>query len=172
MMALGAGVVIPNVLRWYWWRMNGWGYALGTLAGILLSLVALFFPNTPAYYVFPLICVASLAASFVVSLVTRVTDEDVLVSFYRSIRPFGLWRPIAAKAGLSADDLSCRSESVSLTIMNILLGMLAIMGMYLFPMYLVAHWYFWSILWLGLAIAAVIVLKYTWHRFLPSAGQT
>ncbi|MBN2269642.1 MAG: hypothetical protein JXN61_03455, partial [Sedimentisphaerales bacterium] len=28
MMALGAGVVMPNVLRWYWWRMNGWGYSL------------------------------------------------------------------------------------------------------------------------------------------------
>ncbi|GAF90180.1 unnamed protein product, partial [marine sediment metagenome] len=39
MMALGAGVVIPNVLRWYWWRMNGWGYAFGTFGGILLSLV-------------------------------------------------------------------------------------------------------------------------------------
>ncbi|MHC4682016.1 MAG: sodium:solute symporter family transporter [Planctomycetota bacterium] len=63
MMALGAGGVIPNVLRWYWWRMNGWGYAFGTLGGILLSLVALFFPDTPAYYVFPLICVASLAAT-------------------------------------------------------------------------------------------------------------
>ena len=31
---LGAGVVVPNVLRWYWWRMNGWGYAAGTLAGL------------------------------------------------------------------------------------------------------------------------------------------
>ncbi len=32
MMALTGGIVVPNVLRWYWWRMNGWGYTLGTLA--------------------------------------------------------------------------------------------------------------------------------------------
>ncbi|HEO71188.1 MAG TPA: sodium:solute symporter, partial [Candidatus Hydrogenedentes bacterium] len=42
MTALGAGVIIPNVLRWYWWRMNGWGYAAGTVVGMLLALVPLF----------------------------------------------------------------------------------------------------------------------------------
>jgi Na+/proline symporter len=170
MMALGAGGVIPNVLRWYWWRMNGWGYAFGTLGGILLSLVALFFPDTPAYYVFPLICVASLAATIAVSLATKSTDSEILVTFYRSVRPFGLWRPIAAKAGLSDDEVSSGSESVSLTIVNILLGMLAIMGLYLFPMYLVGHSYLWSMLWLGLAIAAALALKYTWYPFLPARG--
>src|ERR1043165_6517984 len=24
---LAAGILPPNVLRWYWWRLNGWGYA-------------------------------------------------------------------------------------------------------------------------------------------------
>jgi Na+/proline symporter len=43
MMALGAGIVIPNVLRWYWWRINGWGYSVGTFVGIILSFTILFF---------------------------------------------------------------------------------------------------------------------------------
>ena len=171
MMALGAGVVVPNVLRWYWWRMNGWGYALGTLGGILLSLVALFFPDAPSYYTFPLICAASLIASIAVSLVTRATDDEILVSFYKSVRPFGLWKPIAAKAGLSRQELSCKSESMSRTIVNVLLAMLAITGLYLFPMYLVGHWYLYSALWLVLAIAAVVALKYTWYQFLPAPGE-
>ncbi len=171
MMALGAGVVIPNVLRWYWWRMNGWGYTAGTLGGILLSLVALFLPDAPMYYVFPLICAASLIASIVVSLVTRATEQDILVNFYRSVRPFGLWRPIAVKAGLSGEELSCRSESVSLAIVNVLLGMIAITGLYLFPMYLVGHWYVYSMICLGLAAMAVFALRYTWYRFLPAPAQ-
>ena len=171
MMALGAGVVVPNVLRWYWWRMNGWGYALGTLGGILLSLAALFFPNAPVYYVFPLICTASLAASIAVSLATRATDEAILVSFYKSVRPFGLWKPIAVKAGLSAKELTPSSESMSRTIVNVLLAMLAITGLYLFPMYLVGHWYLYSAIWLGLATVAVFALKYTWYRFLPLPGK-
>jgi Na+/proline symporter len=171
MMALGAGVVVPNVLRWYWWRMNGWGYAFGTLGGILLSLAALFFPDAPAYYTFPLICAASLIASITVSLATRATDDEILVSFYKSIRPFGSWRPIAAKANLSKQELSSGSESMSRTIVNVLLGMLAITGLYLFPMYLVGHWYLYSALWLALAIAVVVALKYTWYQFLPAQGE-
>jgi Na+/proline symporter len=171
MMALGAGVVVPNVLRWYWWRMNGWGYAFGTLGGILLSLVALFFPDAPAYYTFPLICAASLIASIAVSYATKPTDREILVGFYKSVRPFGLWKPIAAKAVLTGRELSSESENTSRTIVNVLLAMLAITGLYLFPMYLVGRWYLNSALWLGLAIAAIFVLKYTWYRFLPPPGN-
>ncbi len=172
MMALGAGVVVPNVLRWYWWRMNGWGYAFGTLGGILLSLVALFFPDAPAYYTFLLICAASLIASIAVSFATNPTDNEILAAFYKSVRPFGLWKPIAAKAALSKKDLSSKSESMSLTIVNVLLAMLAITGLYLFPMYLVGRWYLNSVIWLGLAIMAVFGLKYTWYRYLPQQGET
>jgi SSS family solute:Na+ symporter len=172
MMALGAGVVVPNVLRWYWWRMNGWGYAFGTLGGILLSLVVLFFPNAPAYYTFPLICAASLIASIAVSLTTKPTDSEILIAFYKSIRPFGLWKPIAAKAAPSQQELSSKSESMSLAILNVLIAMLAITGLYLFPMYLVGHWYLYSLIWFGLAIAAIFALKYTWYRFLPPPGET
>ena len=171
MMALGAGVVVPNVLRWYWWRMNGWGYACGTLGGILLSLVALFFPDTPIYYMFPLICSASLIASIAVSRATRATDDEILVCFYKSVRPFGLWKPIAMKADLSEKELSAGSESMSRTIINVLLAMIAITGLYLFPMYLVGHWYLNSAIWLILAIAALFALKYTWYQFLPAPDK-
>jgi len=170
MMALGAGVVVPNVLRWYWWRMNGWGYAFGTLGGIVLSLAALFFPDAPVYYVFPSICLASLFVSIITSLATRPVEQEVLVGFYRTVRPFGLWKPVAAKSLLSAEELSSRSESVSLTILNVVLAMLAIAGLYLFPMYLIGHWYVDSAIWLMLATVAVFALMFTWYRFLPAPG--
>jgi SSS family solute:Na+ symporter len=171
MMALGAGVVIPNVLRWYWWRMNGWGYALGTLGGMLLSLVVLFFPGAPVYYVFPSVCAASLFVSIAASLATQPTGLDILVGFYKSVRPFGLWKPIVRKVELSAEELSIKSESVLLTILNVVLAMFAIAGLYLFPMYLVGHWYVDSMIWLVLAVAAILALKYTWYQFLPAADM-
>ena len=172
MMALGAGVVVPNVLRWYWWRINGWGYAFGTLGGILLSLVALFFPDAPAYYTFPLICAASLIASIIVSFATKPTDGEILAAFYKTVRPFGLWKPIATKTGLSSQELSSKSERLSRTIVNVLLAMLVITGLYLSPMYLVGRWYLNSAIWFGLAIMAVFSLKYTWYRYLPQQGET
>lgn len=168
MMALGAGMVVPNVLRWYWWRMNGWGYALGTLGGILLSLIALFFKGMPVYHVFPLICLASLVVSIVTSLATPAVERDVLIRFYRSVRPFGCWKPIA---NLSAERSSSRSESVSLTFLNVVLGMIAITGLYLFPMYLVGHWYVRSAMWFVLAGASIVILRYTWYPFLPALSE-
>jgi hypothetical protein len=151
--------------------MNGWGYTVGTLGGILLSLVALFLPDAPVYYVFPLICTASLIASIAVSLATKPTDGDVLVRFYKSVRPFGLWKPVAVKAGLSKQESSSASESVSLTILNVVLGMLAIAGVYLFPMYLVGHWYVNAAVWFALAVVAMVALRYTWYPFLPPHGE-
>ncbi len=170
MMVLGAGMTVPNVLRWYWWRINGWGYSLGTFVGIILSFIILFFPDAPVYYVFPSICVASLLASIVVSLVTGPVDQDILVNFYKSVRPFGLWKPVREVSKLSPEELAGKSESVSLTIVNVVLAMLAICGLYLFPMYLVGHWYLNSIIWLGLALAAIVFLRYTWYDNLPEAG--
>jgi Na+/proline symporter len=171
MMVLGAGLAIPNVLRWYWWRMNGWGYSMGTFTGMILSIIILLLPEMPVYYVFPLICAASLLACIIVSLATQSTDRDILLGFYKSVRPFGLWKPISEMAELSNEDLSSKTESMKRTILNVLLSMLAITGLYLFPMYLVGHWYFYSAIWLVLAVAAIIILKYTWYNYLPESDN-
>jgi len=169
MMALSAGVVVPNVLRWYWWRMNGIGYALGTFAGIGLALLALFRPGTPIYIVFPLICLASLLACILASVATRPVDRETLVRFYRCVRPFGSWRPIRMQASLTAEEEQDKTECLWLTLVNVLLGMLAILGLYLFPMYLVGHWYAQSLACFVLSAAAMIALYFTWYRNLPAA---
>ena len=170
MVTLGAGVIIPNVLRWYWWRMNGWGYALGTLGGMILSAVALFFDTLPAYVVFPLIVAASFLLSVLGSLLTSPVKTGVLVSFYRSVHPFGLWRPIRKAARLTLEEGTSKAENVLLAAMNVLLGMVAIASFYLFPMYLVGHWYRTSFLFCGIGLAAVFALRFTWYRNLPNPG--
>ncbi|MCD6394256.1 MAG: hypothetical protein J7M40_12210 [Planctomycetes bacterium] len=167
MMALSAGVVVPNVLRWYWWRINGIGYAFGSFAGIILSLTALFSPNTPIYIVFPLICGASLAASILASLLTRPVETQTLARFYVTVRPFGCWKPIRDAANLSAEQHDDKSESISLTILNVLLGMVAIACIYLAPMYLVGHWYSYAGICLVIALLAILTLAFTWYRNLP-----
>jgi SSS family solute:Na+ symporter len=169
MVTLGAGVIIPNVLRWYWWRMNGWGYALGTLGGMALAAIVLFFDALPAYVVFPLIVLASLLLSVFGSLLTPPVEKNVLVSFYRSVRPFGLWRPIKEVVRISAEERASKAESVFLTCLNVLLGMVAIASLYLFPMYLVGHWYRPSFLCLGIGLVAVIIMRFTWYRNLPQS---
>ena len=171
MMALGAGVIMPNVLRWYWWRMTGWGYAAGTLGGIVLSLIALFFPDAPMYVVFPPICLASCAASILGSYVSKPIDNTILVQFYEQVRPFGLWGPIKAESSLSPAELGRKSERFSITVLNTVVGIIAITGYYLFPMYLVGHWHTYALLCLGTALAATGCLALTWYPALPAEND-
>ncbi|MCK5058950.1 MAG: hypothetical protein KAT34_20050 [Candidatus Aminicenantes bacterium] len=173
MMALGAGIVIPNVLRWYWWRMTGWGYAAGVAGGILLSLIALFYPSAPMYVIFPPICAGSLLASIIGSVVTAPVDTDVLVSFYRTVRPFGWWKPVKIKAGegLSLDEILPKGEGTLRAVINTFLGMIAITGFYLFPMYLTGHWHLPAFIFLFIALLCSVVLYFTWYPYLPVAAK-
>ncbi|MEN8191628.1 MAG: hypothetical protein ABFS12_02350 [Bacteroidota bacterium] len=171
MMALGAGVVIPNVLRWYWWRLNGWGYSIGTLGGIGLSLIALFFPDLPMYVVFPLISIFSLVVSIVVSLKTEQVDIDRLINFYVSVRPFGLWKNIREQTGLSEIELIQKSEKGWIAIFNVVIAICAVSGLYLAPMFLVGHWYEKSFFWFIVVVISAVVLKFSWYDNLPKAEE-
>lgn len=173
MMALGAAFVIPNVLRWYWWRFNGTGYAAGTLAGLAGAMPLLFLSlmniEPPIFYTFPALCAISLIAALIGTYLGRPTDDAVLLEFYRSVRPFGWWGPIRERAGLTASELNDPGESVTYAVINVLLACLAIFGAYVAPMYLVGHWHMSALAWAAASVAAMIVLKFTWYDHLPKA---
>ena len=172
MMALGAGVLIPNVLRWYWWRMNGWGYAAGALAGTVFSLVALFAPDAPMYVVFPPICLGSLAASIIVTLATRPVPDDILDAFFARVRPFGHWGPVRRRAPEPADSRVGTAESAWRALLNTALGIVAVTGCYLAPMFLVGHWHIRALICAGAALVAVAILAVTWYPYLPSREES
>ena len=172
MMALGAGIIIPNVLRWYWWRLTGWGYAAGTLAGMILSIGSLLFPAAPMYLVFPPIVAGSLLTSVLVSFLTRAVDVEILKSFYLTVFPFGLWRPVKDKIGTDESSLRPSGDSPGRALVNTLLGMVAVSGYYLFPMYLTGHWHGKAAICLLAALIATIILLFTWYRHLPPADST
>jgi SSS family solute:Na+ symporter len=94
-MSIGAGMIIPTLIRWYWWRMNGWGFAIGTAGGMLAAIVQrIFFPDAPEYISFCFAGGISLVCTIAGTYATRPTDRDVLDTFYRKTRPFGFWGPI------------------------------------------------------------------------------
>jgi len=167
MMALGGAVIVPNVLRWYWWRINGWGYAAGTLGGILLALMVLFFPEMPMYVQFPIISIGSLIACIAASLATVPAGKETLRSFYRTVRPFGAWGPIRKTCGLTDSELSDPAESTWRTVCNTAVACLGVSGLYLGPMYLIGHWYYQASAWGVVVLVASATLYLTWYRRLP-----
>ena len=94
-MGISAGMIIPQLLRWYWWRLNGYGFAIGTVAGMLAAIVQKYFlPDVPEYVAFSIASGSSLVGLIVGTYVTAPTPDDVLVKFYKTTRPFGWWGPV------------------------------------------------------------------------------
>jgi hypothetical protein len=101
-MALGAGLQVPLLMRFYWWRVNGYGYAggllIGTLSAISLKLIlTLVNYDLPEYYIFVIISAISFVAIVTVSLLTPRTDDEILLKFYAKVRPFGFWHPYKSR---------------------------------------------------------------------------
>jgi len=166
MMALGAAVIVPNLLRWYWWRINGWGYATGMAAGILLSILPLVRPGLPVYLTFPVICAGSLLAVVAASYLTEPTDRATLKSFYAEVRPFGAWGKISRDVA-AVPDGGRGGESGGEAwrpVLNTLIAVAGITGLYLAPMYLVGHWYLQTSAWLFVSVTSAVILYYTWYR--------
>ena len=197
MMAVGAAFVVPNVLRWYWWRLNGTGYAAGTLSGMLAALAlpvglkaanTWFAPGTVGadpswpiwlfqtlnlpYVAFPVVCTLSIVGCLAGTWLTGPTDEAILVSFYRTVRPFGFWGPIRNQARLSSDELNDRSEGMPLAALNVVLAGVAILSAYLAPMYLVGHQPRAALCWFTAALLSAVSLYFSWYRNLPENVST
>jgi len=94
-MGISAGLLIPQLFRWYWWRFNGYGYAIGTGAGILAAILSrILGGNIPEYYSFMIASGSSLLGCVIGTYLTPQTDHSVLLNFYRKTRPFGFWKHI------------------------------------------------------------------------------
>ncbi|MFB6274599.1 MAG: sodium:solute symporter [Halothece sp.] len=97
-LGFGSGLLIPLLLRWYWWRFNGYGFAVGMLAGMITAIVAkLSGISLPEYATFLVPASASLLGCIIGTLSTPPTDETVLDNFYQVTRPFGFWKPMREK---------------------------------------------------------------------------
>lgn len=89
---LSAGMVVPWVLRFYWWRFNGGGFAVGTVAGVIIAVLQrILFPQMQEWNQFLFILGAGVLACVISTFITKPTDRKTLEIFYRKTRPFGLW---------------------------------------------------------------------------------
>jgi len=91
-MGIGAGMFIPQVIRWYWWRFNGYGFAIGTAVGMIAAVLTKAFGGPIAEYnSFLIASGSSLVGCIIGTYLTPPTERAVLSHFYKVTRPFGFW---------------------------------------------------------------------------------
>jgi SSS family solute:Na+ symporter len=170
-----AGVIgatlIPNVLRWHWWRFNGWGYAAGifgglgtaTLFGIAQSFHWFGSAGLPEYIYAPIISGASLAGCLLGSLLTPATPAAVLATFYTRVRPFGFWKPVRAVIPMTP-----QLASVPLAVAHVSAGVLALVASLLSVFFLIGHYFTHFLVAIAVVLVCGMFLYHSWYRRLAT----
>ena len=170
-----AGVIgatlVPNVLRWHWWRFNGWGYAAGIFGGLgaatLFGIGQTFhwFPalGLAEYLYAPIIWLASLAGCLSGSLLTPATPIAVLETFYTRVRPFGFWQPVRDHCAAAP-----QIASLPMAAINVVAGVFALVACFLSVFFLIGHYFSYFGIAIGVVMVCGIILYRCWYKSLPT----
>jgi Na+/proline symporter len=182
MLMIGAGTGLIYLLRWFWWRINAWSEISAMIGAVILSLGIIiieqlymvridqnkimilgFTMNLSLWDAVKFVIVVFLNTIIwlVVTFCTKPSDEAILISFYKKVRPGGPgWYSIAKKTSIPESEYKNDSNiPIGLACMSLscisILGMLfsighAIYGNYLYSM----------ILFIIAVIAAIFIFKY------------
>jgi len=177
---LWGGYTASNVLKWYWWRFNGYGYFWGMVTGIASSLILpSLLPkislvtgllqahsvNSDVALVFPLTLAISLAGCLAGTWLTKPEDDGILKDFYRRVRPWGFWGPVLAK--VRAEDPSFeRNNDFWRDMFNIVVGIIWQVSLVALPMYVVIQKFRNAAVTAVIIAVTSIVLKFTWYDHL------
>ncbi len=175
--ALWGGYTAPNLLKWYWWRFNGYGYFWGMMTGIgaalILPLLKLsFLAHWPLVNNFnmnalPVIFFISLAGSIAASLLTKPENDETLISFYKNVRPWGFWKPVKEKV-LAVDPSFAVNKDFPRDMFNITVGIIWQCSLVAFPIFLVIREWLPFILSVGVMIITTLILRVTWWKKLSN----
>ena len=161
--------VAANVLKWYWWRFNGNGFFWGMVAGLIPALTFRFiFPGVLDTYTFPLMLLLSVAACLIGTFTAPPVDEEVLKNFYKSVRPWGFWKPIHDKV-VAEDPAFAQNINFKRDMFNVFIGIIWQTALVVFPIYLVLMQGVPLVISIAIAVVTSFILKKSWYDKLPAA---
>jgi SSS family solute:Na+ symporter len=178
---LYGGYVMANVLKWIWWRFNGYGYFWGMMAGILSAMLI---PESPVFggfakmylghnvsntlYLFPIILLISIIGCVLGTLWSEPEDEDTLKKFYKNVRPWGFWGPI--RDSVTRDDPAFKPNGdFGRDCLNVIVGIIWQLTMVTMPIYIVLRQWNWVALIVVLFLITSAILKFNWYDKLEKA---
>ncbi len=165
--ALYGSYVVSNVLKWYWWRFNGYGYFWGMVAGLLPALIFPYvFSETLDLYYFPWLFLISVTGAVLGTLLTKPTDEKVLKEFYKTVNPWGFWEPIKQKV-MAENPGFVPNKNFKRDMFNVVTGTIAQTALVALPIYLVLKQTLPLVVTVAITIVCGFILKKTWWDRLP-----
>ena len=167
-MSIGSGMLIPMLLRWYWSRMNGWGFAVGIFSGMIAAIIfrILAPEGTTEYAMFAVATISSLLGTIIATLLTPPTDEKTLTKFYNLTRPFGSWKRFKNK--LTKENIVAIDSENKRDIFSTAIAVPWQLIFFLFMMSIMfKNWTSVTVLGILLAITSTI-LYFSWYKHLST----
>lgn len=173
---LYGGYTAANFIKWYWWRLNGFGYFLSMAVGVGIALFVPVYngaefqtmiahlslpPHINELEAFPMVFLICCLVAVVGSLITAPTSIEVLKDFYRKTRPWGLWGAVHKACEDESGPLKANKD-FAIDMVNVAIGIVwqcAITASAMF--FIIQKWaYFgWA---MALVIGLTAVLKFSW----------
>ena len=170
MCGLGGGMALPALLRWFWWRFNGYGFAGGVVGGMVAAVLQrVLFPAWPVWYSFPSILACSFVGAMIGTFSTKPTDEETLLRFYKTTRPFGVWAPYKKQLDPQVVDRIDRENRNDIIALFFAVPWQFLL--YWTPVQLMMK--AWPAFWVSLALLLVYSagLYWFWYRNLPKTNS-
>ncbi|MEZ5328377.1 MAG: sodium:solute symporter family protein [Verrucomicrobiales bacterium] len=115
--AMGSGIGLVLILRWFWWRINAWSEIVALSVSVIMAVgfeVLAKMEHGGDYKVFvsqlhlfgilftkPLqlmsIVIVSLLTWIPVTFLTKPTDKEKLKEFFQRVQPGGWWSPVQSE---------------------------------------------------------------------------
>jgi len=179
---LYGGYTASNVLKWYWWRFNAYGYFWGMTLGIVVALslaipdaniaiahtlnvFGLSLEKIEFIYAFPWLLLICAITCVVASLLTPATDMQILKRFYLKVRPWGFWGPVH-RACLNEYPNVKANSNFARDMVNVTVGIVWQTSLVAAPIFLVIRHYTEFSIALGLAAVCTVFLWRNWYRHL------
>ncbi len=100
LLQIGAGTGLLFILRWFWWRIN----AMSEIVAMIVSFVIAVFMEVVvkdsllSHQKLLIGVLITTIAWVTTALLTKPTADNVLIQFYKTIRPHSMgWKPVIAK---------------------------------------------------------------------------
>jgi Na+/proline symporter len=121
--ALGAGMGMPMLLRWVWWRVNAWTEIVGMISAIVMTVILTFAaPEMKGDYTLFWTALVSTICALAATFLTPPVDKGTLEAFYAKVSPVGWWGPVGnAAADIAGFKRSAAAWAVASTSVYLLL---------------------------------------------------
>jgi solute:Na+ symporter, SSS family len=170
----------PNMLKWIWWRFNGYGYFAGMMCGMIAAMfgtkvikyiVTNFIPSLQSLadtqavslMAFVFIFVVSIVACIVGSLLTQPVDDAISKSFYAKTKPWGFWQPVIY---LIKEENTSFNENKNFKrdAINVLVGIVWQMSMVVMPLYVAFRQWNEALIGVAVLVGTSLFLKFNWYN--------